>query len=124
MALVMSVVLMARRLMGSAERVELAVGLAVASLACAGRRCSPPGWGSCRGQGHACGLSGERSRRPRCVRSALRRADFSVVGQVKQQVTAVVDNQVQRFKRGCGATGFLIVGQVAVGGWRVSQKEP
>ena len=35
MALVMSVVLMARRLMGSAERVELAVGLAVASLACA-----------------------------------------------------------------------------------------
>ena len=34
-ALVMSVVLMARRLMGSAERVELAVGLAVASVACA-----------------------------------------------------------------------------------------
>ncbi|CNJ13060.1 Uncharacterised protein [Mycobacterium tuberculosis] len=35
MALVMSVVLMARRLMGSAERVELAVGLAVPSVACA-----------------------------------------------------------------------------------------
>ena len=44
-------------------------------------------------------------------------ADFTVVGQVEQQVATVVDDQVQRFKGGgSGAAGFLVVGQGCGGG--------
>ena len=78
--------------------------------------------GSCRGQGHACGLSGGAHGGRDAFVLRCGGADFSVVGQVKQQVAAVVDNQVQRFKRGCGATGFLIVGQSCGRGGGVSRR--
>ena len=50
-------------------------------------------------------------------------ADFAVVSQVEQQVTTVVNDQVQRFRGGgSGATGFLIVGQSCGRGGGISRR--
>ena len=68
------------------------------------------GGGGRRGQGHACGLSGGTHGGGDTFVLCGGGANFAVVGQVEQQVSAVVDDQVQRFKRGGGAA-FLIVGQ-------------
>ena len=51
------------------------------------------------------------------------RSFFAVVGQVEQQVSAVVDDQVQRFMGGSsGAAGFLVVGQSCGRGGRVRRR--
>ena len=81
------------------------------------------GGGSCRGQGHACGLSGGAHGGGDAFVMGGGGADFAVVGQVEQQVAAVVDDQVQRFKGGgSGAAGFLVVGQSCGRGGGVSRR--
>ena len=81
------------------------------------------GGGSRRGQGHACGLSGGTHGGGDTFVLCGGGANFAVVGQVEQQVAAVVDDQVQRFKgRGSGATGFLVVGQSSGRGGGISRR--
>ena len=81
------------------------------------------GGGSGRGQGHACRLSGSAHGGGDAFVLRGGGADFAVVGQVEQQVAAVVDDQVQRFKGGgSGAAGFLVVGQSCGRGGGVSRR--
>ena len=69
------------------------------------------GGGGRRGQGHACSLGGGTHGGGDTFVLCGGGADFAVVGQVEQQVAAVVDDQVQRLNSGVGAAGFLVVGQ-------------
>ena len=80
------------------------------------------GGGSCRGQGHAGCLSG--GTHGGCDAFVLRSggADFAVIGQVEQQVAAVVDDQVQRLN-GVGDAAFFVVGQGGAGGGGVRRRD-
>ena len=80
------------------------------------------GGGGRRGQGHACGCRRGTHGGGDAFVLCGGGADFAVIGQVEQQVAAVVDDQVQRLNSGVGAAGCLVVGQSSGRGGGISRR--